>query len=115
MMANMTEMLSYHNVLSLDALTALYCRLSVDDANDGDSNSIQNQKEMLERYCKENGFTNYRFYVDDGYSGTTFDRPDFQRMVADVRAGLVKRVIIKDCCAIMGLNQKDLENQGILA
>lgn len=51
---------------------------------------------MLERYCKENGFTNYRFYVDDGYSGTTFDRPDFQRMVADVRAGLVKRVIIKD-------------------
>ena len=96
MMANMTEMLSYHNVLSLDALTALYCRLSVDDANDGDSNSIQNQKEMLERYCKENGFTNYRFYVDDGYSGTTFDRPDFQRMVADVRAGLVKRVIIKD-------------------
>ena len=44
MMANMTEMLSYHNVLSLDALTALYCRLSVDDANDGDSNSIQNQE-----------------------------------------------------------------------
>lgn len=70
---------------------------------------------MLERYCKENGFTNYRFYVDDGYSGTTFDRPDFQRMVADVRAGLVKRVIIKDYCAIIGLNQKDLENQGILA
>ena len=63
MKANMTEMLSYHNVLSLDALTALYCRLSVDDANDGDSNSIQNQKEMLKRYCKENGFTNYRFML----------------------------------------------------
>lgn len=46
MMANMTEMLSYHNVLSLDALTALYCRLSVDDANDGDSNSIQNHDVM---------------------------------------------------------------------
>ena len=53
MMANMTEMLSYHNVLSLDALTALYCRLSVDDANDGDSNSIQNPErnagEVLQR------------------------------------------------------------------
>ena len=96
MMSTMSEMLSYRNVLSLDALTALYCRLSVDDANDGDSNSIQNQKEMLEKYCKENGFTNYHFYVDDGYSGTTFDRPDFQKMVADVRAGLVRRVIIKD-------------------
>lgn len=96
MMPSMTEMLSYRNVVSLDALTALYCRLSVDDANEGDSNSIQHQKEMLEKYCIENGYTNYRFYVDDGYSGTTFERPDFKRMIADVEAGLVKRVIIKD-------------------
>lgn len=96
MMPSMTEMLSYRNVVSLDALTALYCRLSVDDANEGDSNSIQHQKEMLEKYCIENGYTNYRFYVDDGYSGTTFERPDFKKMIADVEAGLVKRVIIKD-------------------
>lgn len=92
----MNEMLSYRNVLSLDALTALYCRLSVDDANDGDSNSIQHQKEMLEKYCKDNGYTNYRFYVDDGYSGTNFERPDFKRMIADIESGAVKRVIIKD-------------------
>ena len=72
MMPSMNEMLSFRNVLSLDAMTALYCRLSVDDANEGDSNSIQHQKEMLEKYCLENGYTNYRFYVDDGYSGTTF-------------------------------------------
>ena len=92
----MNELLSYRNVLSPDALTALYCRLSVDDANEGDSNSIQHQKEMLEKYCIENGYTNYRFYVDDGYSGTTFERPDFKKMIADIEAGLVKRVIIKD-------------------
>lgn len=96
MMPNLNELLSYENVLSLDALTALYCRLSVDDANEGDSNSIQHQKEMLEKYCIENGYTNYRFYVDDGYSGTTFERPDFKKMIADIEAGLVKRVIIKD-------------------
>ena len=96
MIPNINDMLSCRNTLSLDALTALYCRLSVDDANDGDSNSIQHQKEMLERYCKENGYTNYRFYVDDGYSGTNFERPDFKRMIADVEAGTVKRVIIKD-------------------
>ena len=73
MMANMTEMLSYHNVLSLDALTALYCRLSVDDANDGDSNSISNQKRILEKYCRDHGYTAIRHYdEDDGYSGTNF-------------------------------------------
>lgn len=96
MIPNMTELLSCRNVLSNDVLTALYCRLSVDDANEGDSNSIQHQKEMLEKYCLENGYTNYRFYVDDGYSGTTFDRPDFKKMIADIEAGIIKRVIIKD-------------------
>ena len=96
MMPSMNEMLSFRNVLSLDAMTALYCRLSVDDANEGDSNSIQHQKEMLEKYCLENGYINYRFYVDDGYSGTTFDRPDFKKMIADIEAGIIKRVIIKD-------------------
>jgi DNA invertase Pin-like site-specific DNA recombinase len=60
-------------------------------------------------------FVNIEFYVDDGISGTTFDRPDFNRMIADVETGRIGTIIIKDCCAIMGLNQKDLENQGILA
>lgn len=81
----------------------------------GDSNSIINQKKILQKYALEHGYTNFRFYIDDGISGTTFNRPGFQEMIADVEAGIVKRVIIKDCCAIMGLNQKDLENQGILA
>lgn len=57
MMANMTEMLSYHNVLSLDALTALYCRLSVDDANDGDSNSIQNHDVMYRGWITPKNIT----------------------------------------------------------
>ena len=78
------------------ALTALYCRLSVDDGIDHESNSISNQKEILKAYADEHGFCNTRFYVDDGYSGTTFDRPGFQAMLADVDAALVGTVIVKD-------------------
>lgn len=91
-------LLSCQNVLSNETITALYCRLSVDDPNGGDedSNSIQHQKEMLLAYCKANGYTNVRVYVDDGYSGTNFNRPDFKRMIADIEAGEVGRVIIKD-------------------
>ena len=95
--------------------TALYCRLSQDDGLDGDSNSIQNQKRILETYATQNGFTDLRWYTDDGFSGANFQRPGFQAMLADIEAGKVGTVIVKDCCAIMGLNQKDLENQGILA
>ena len=53
--------------------------------------------------------------MDDGWSGTNFDRPDFQRLIADMDAGKIGTIIVKDYCAIIGLNQKDLENQGILA
>ena len=70
---------------------------------------------MLEKYAKEQGFTNLAHYTDDGYSGTNFDRPDWKRLTADIEEGKIGCVIVKDCCAIMGLNQKDLENQGILA
>jgi len=69
----------------------------------------------LQKYAKENSLGNTRFYVDDGYTGTNFNRPSFQKMIEDVEMGYVTAVIVKDCCAIMGLNQKDLENQGILA
>ena len=96
-------------------ITALYCRLSRDDAMQGDSNSIVNQKKMLARYADEHGYQNQRFFVDDGISGTTFNRPGFQAMIAEVEAGNVATLIVKDYCAIIGLNQKDLENQGILA
>lgn len=76
--------------------TALYCRLSRDDGTDQDSGSIQTQKEMLTRYCRENGFTNYSFYIDDGWSGTNSERPDFQRMLSDIEDGKINCVITKD-------------------
>lgn len=77
-------------------VTALYCRLSKDDELVGDSNSIVHQKEMLAKYAKEHGFTNTEFYVDDGYSGTNFNRPDYQRMMSDVEEGKIRTVIVKD-------------------
>ena len=77
-------------------ITALYCRLSRDDELAGDSNSIVNQKAILKKYAEDNGFRNIEFYVDDGVSGTTFDRPDFNRMIADVESGRIGTIIIKD-------------------
>ncbi len=76
--------------------TALYARLSKDDDLVGDSNSIVHQKEILAKYAKEHGFTNIEFYVDDGFSGTNFNRPDFQRMMADAEEGKISTVIVKD-------------------
>ena len=96
-------------------ITALYCRLSQDDGRDGESNSISNQKDILSKYAKENGYLYPEFFVDDGISGTTFDRPGFQRMQKMAENGEIGAIIVKDYCAIIGLNQKDLENQGILA
>ena len=77
-------------------ITALYCRLSRDDGSDKESNSIENQKLMLARYAKEKGFENTRFYVDDGFTGTNFNRPDFKRMMEDVEAGYISTIIVKD-------------------
>ena len=65
------------NTKNIDKITALYCRLSRDDELQGDSNSIKNQKAILKKYADDNGFTNTSFFVDDGYSGTTFERPDW--------------------------------------
>ena len=96
-------------------ITALYCRLSRDDGMDGDSNSVANQKRLLSQKAKELGLANTKYYVDDGYTGTNFNRPGFQAMLGDIDMGYVTAVMVKDYCAIIGLNQKDLENQGILA
>ena len=74
-----------------DAITALYCRLSVDDELDGDSNSIVHQKEMLGEYARKNNYNNVKFYVDDGYSGTNFNRPAFKELIRDSRNGYCKR------------------------
>ncbi len=77
-------------------ITALYCRLSRDDGTDGDSNSIVNQKKLLKQFAKDNGFHNTKFYIDDGYTGTNFNRPGFQKMIEDVELGYISAVIVKD-------------------
>lgn len=77
-------------------ITALYCRLSQDDGNVGDSDSIINQKKMLAEYAERNGYTPYQFYIDDGFSGTNFERPQFKQMIEDAKKGTVKRIICKD-------------------
>ena len=77
-------------------ITALYPRLSYEDELQGESNSISNQKRILETYAKQNGFSNLRWYTDDGYSGANFQRPGFQAMLADIEAGKVGTVIVKD-------------------
>ena len=81
-------------------ITALYERLSRDDEQVGDSNSIVNQKKMLETYCEQNGYTNIVHYTDDGYSGGSFDRPDWKRLIEDIEAGKVGMVITKDMSRI---------------
>ena len=77
-------------------ITALYPRLSHEDELQGESNSISNQKRILESYAKQNGYTNLQWYTDDGYSGANFQRPGFQAMLADIEAGKVGTVIVKD-------------------
>ena len=77
-------------------ITALYCRLSQEDELKGDSNSIQNQRAILEKYAKDNGFENIEVFVDDGYSGVSFNRPDFQRLLEMMEQGKVAVLITKD-------------------
>lgn len=85
-------------------ITALYERLSRDDELQGESNSITNQKNFLEDYARKNGFVNIRHFTDDGVSGTTFDREGFQSMIAEVEAGNVAVIIVKDDCVILEPN-----------
>lgn len=77
-------------------ITALYCRLSRDDGMDGDSNSVANQKRLLSQKAKELGFANTKYYVDDGYTGTNFNRPGFQAMLGDIDMGYITAVMVKD-------------------
>ena len=79
-----------------EKITALYCRLSQDDALDGESNSITNQKALLSKYAADHGYRNTRFFVDDGFSGTSFQRPGFQEMMRYVEDYSVSAVIVKD-------------------
>lgn len=79
-----------------DKITALYCRLSRDDELQGDSNSIVNQKAILSKYAKENHFSNTAFFVDDGYSGTNFNRPSWSELLERIENGEVATLIVKD-------------------
>ena len=74
----------------------MYCRLSRDDENEGSSYSIANQKKMLDKFAKEHKFRNPEFFVDDGYSGGDFDRPNFNRMISLVQDGKIGTIIIRD-------------------
>ena len=81
-------------------ITALYERLSRDDELQGESNSIRNQKTMLEEYASKNGFGSIRHFTDDGWSGGNFDRPDWKKLIAEIEAGNVATVICKDMSRI---------------
>ena len=88
----------------VEKIVALYVRLSRDDENEGDSNSIAHQKRILEQYAIDHHFPNTQFYVDDGYSGASFNRPDFQRMMSDMEDGRIGIIITKDLSRL-GRNQ----------
>ena len=77
-------------------ITALYERLSRDDERTGDSNSVINQKIQLEEYAARQGFTNCVHYTDDGWSGGNFDRPAWKQLIADIEAGKVEHLLVKD-------------------
>lgn len=81
---------------SFERITALYERLSRDDEQQGESNSISNQKQYLEEYARKNCFGNIKHYTDDGFTGRNFKRPGFQEMFTDIEAGKVGVVIVKD-------------------
>lgn len=77
-------------------ITALYCRLSRDDRTDKESNSIANQKKLLAQKAKELGLSNIKYYVDDGYTGTNFNRPGFQDLLDDIDMGYISTIMVKD-------------------
>ena len=104
-----------NNRKSRDATAFLYERLSRDDNLEGESYSIGNQKKLLTKVANEPGYTKLVHFMDDGISGVTMDRPGFVDMIRQLEEGRAAAVFVKDYCAIIGLNQKDLENQGILA
>ena len=79
-----------------DKITALYCRLSRDEEQDGLSVSIKNQQTILEKYAQENGFKNTRVFIDDGWSGTNFARPAFTEIMELAEKGLIGALIVKD-------------------
>ena len=83
-------------IRDFDRVTALYERLSKDDEQQGESNSILNQKRLLEDFARKSGMTNIKHFTDDGYTGRNFNRPGFQAMLAEAEAGKIGTIIVKD-------------------
>lgn len=109
---NLQPTIKYKKVKSTEEQwTALYCRLSCDDDLDGDSNSIRNQKMLLQKYADENRLRNVKFYVDDGYSGSNFDRPDFKRMM-DERQKVIRASIWEHSRPSVTLNLRKIRING---
>lgn len=105
-----------HNTETKIWNATLYLRLSRDDGDKEESNSITGQRELLRDFIRTRSeLREYAVRIDDGFTGSNFERPSFKKMLEDVKAGRTNCIIVKDYCAIIGLNQKDLENQGILA
>lgn len=95
--------------------TGIYARISRSDGDDV-SESIKNQIKICENFIRRSDdLVLFEIYQDDDYSGSTINRPGFQKMLEDLHDGVINCVVVKDYCAIIGLNQKDLVNQGILA
>ena len=86
----------------MEKITLLYERLSRDDDLQGESNSILNQKKLLEDYARRNGIKHYQHFTDDGISGTRFDRPGFQAMMQVVSEGRAQTIIVKDMSRLVG-------------
>ena len=96
--------------------TAAYVRLSVEDSGKHGADTIEGQKALLTSFIEnKTDMELVALFCDNGRTGTDFDRPQFEKMMEEVRKGRVNCIVVKDYCAIIGLNQKDLENQGILA
>ena len=95
-MTNTTSIREIEAALASGYRAAIYCRLSKDDDQDGESASIANQRSMLESYCAKQGWEVVAVFQDDGYTGLNLDRPDFQRMLKAIEKGMVNLVITKD-------------------
>ncbi len=93
-----------------------YIRLSREDGDREESDSVMNQKKLIQSFLASREDLELEgFYVDDGFTGTNFERPGFQRMLRDIRGGKIRCVVVKDDCVIIEPTQKDLENQGFVA
>ena len=92
----MNRLTNQSNLYTEHKTAAIYCRLSRDDENDGESNSISNQKKILQKVTEDYGYTQTKIYIDDGITGWTFDRPGFRAMEQDIIDGEIDAVFVKD-------------------